>query len=331
MFESLKPSEFRAEPSASGVSAGAPWPLEHRWLASSPADLVAPVQSGHRRARLAIAALAAVLVHGAAFAALYVATLNEIERLGAGGVELEAVSVEMISQSDIAPARASERIDEVPPAASGRTAPAPAPAALPADQASAEAAAATPPPVLAVEAPALITVDLSLAPAKRVGVGDANSTAELQDSRLRAPMRRDETLEPPDSAKPLAAAHAEPIADGAAGSAGGAPVTTASVAAGTSAPAVSPGAARQYAKSVAEALGRTTPEPGTLGGVRGTVKLAFAIAPDGRLEALRVVRSSGTAKIDATAIEAVKAARFPPPPPGLSLAQRSYEIPYVFR
>ncbi len=106
---------------------------------------------------------------------------------------------------------------------------------------------------------------------------------------------------------------------------------TASVSAGASAPAVSPGAVRHYAKAVAEALSRTKPKPGAPGSVRGTVRLAFAVAPDGRLEEVRIVHSSGAPRIDSIAIEAVKAARFPPPPPGMTLAQRSYEIPYVFR
>ena len=229
MFESLRPSEFRTEPSVGDASVGAPWPLEHRWLVSSPAVPVAPARSGLGRAGLVPAASAAVLAHGAA--------LTEIERLGAGGVELEAVSVEMLPRSDLAPGRANERIDEVPPSASGVVATVPASAAPAVDERASEAAAASMPPILAVGAPARITVDLSLAPTKSAGPSDSDRTAALNETIAPAPASAAEKHERRKTATLRPAAQADPIVDGAPGSAGGAPLTTASVAAGTSAPA----------------------------------------------------------------------------------------------
>lgn len=59
-------------------------------------------------------------------------------------------------------------------------------------------------------------------------------------------------------------------------------------------------------------------------GRRGTAVVAFTIAPNGRLAAVSIAKSSGHAELDRAALRVVqRAAPFPPPPQG---ARRSYSI-----
>lgn len=92
--------------------------------------------------------------------------------------------------------------------------------------------------------------------------------------------------------------------------------------------AASAGAVREYARYVSQALSKSKPRGA--GGL-GTVKVKFTIAADGGLASLEIAKSSGSAKLDTTALEAVRRAKFPLPPPGMTLAQLTYEVPYYFR
>lgn len=94
-------------------------------------------------------------------------------------------------------------------------------------------------------------------------------------------------------------------------------------------PAVaSPGVLRDYAGRVQTALDRTKPK-GT--GLRGTVRLSFAVGPDGKIEFVRMLKSSGNPALDQAAIAAIHRATVPKPPASLSAAQRVFELPYRFR
>jgi TonB family protein len=92
--------------------------------------------------------------------------------------------------------------------------------------------------------------------------------------------------------------------------------------------AASPGAMREYARYVAQALAKARPR-GT--GTFGTVKVRLVISPTGRLASVEIVRSSGNARLDEMVIAAVQRAALPPPPPGLTMSQLTYEVPYHFR
>jgi protein TonB len=89
------------------------------------------------------------------------------------------------------------------------------------------------------------------------------------------------------------------------------------------------GEVQAYARSVAQALGRT--EPKAAAAASGTVLVVFTIAADGNLEAVGVQQSSGNARLDERAMDAVRRARFAAPPAGLVLAERSFRIRYQFR
>jgi TonB family protein len=99
----------------------------------------------------------------------------------------------------------------------------------------------------------------------------------------------------------------------------------------TTAPGVaiaSAGDVRRYASSLAEALGRAKPR-GI--GIRGTVRLRFAVAPDGSLESLSVLQSSGSQRLDQVAVDALRRAALPAPPGHMTALQRTFELPYRFR
>jgi protein TonB len=103
---------------------------------------------------------------------------------------------------------------------------------------------------------------------------------------------------------------------------------TASDARASAPAAASPGAMREYARYVAQALAKTKPK-GT-GGL-GTVRVKFVIGGDGGLAAVEVAKSSGSPKLDDMALGAVRRTKFLTPPAGMTTAQLTYEVPYNFR
>ena len=94
-------------------------------------------------------------------------------------------------------------------------------------------------------------------------------------------------------------------------------------------PEVMAGVAQAYASSIFNALARNKPTPRA--GATGIVRVSFTVASTGEAAEVRVARSSGKSLLDAAAVDSVKSARFPSPPGGLTSAQLTYEIPYIFR
>jgi periplasmic protein TonB len=92
--------------------------------------------------------------------------------------------------------------------------------------------------------------------------------------------------------------------------------------------AASAGAVREYARYISQALAKSRPK-GT--GAHGTVRIRLAISPTGGLASVEIIRSSGNRRLDETAIAAVHQAALPPPPPGMTMSQLTYEVPYHFR
>ena len=90
----------------------------------------------------------------------------------------------------------------------------------------------------------------------------------------------------------------------------------------------SKGALRIFARRIARALARSRPR--RVSG-RGTVLIAFTVSRGGGIASVRVQTSSGNARIDRAAIQAVRRARLPRPPKDATRKQRSFVIPYYFR
>lgn len=90
----------------------------------------------------------------------------------------------------------------------------------------------------------------------------------------------------------------------------------------------SPGELARYALAIRLALGRARPAHI---GSRGKVVVWFRLSAGGSIEAVDIVRSSGSPRLDEIAIAAVRAASFPSPPSGSTQAQRTYSVPFEFR
>jgi periplasmic protein TonB len=89
------------------------------------------------------------------------------------------------------------------------------------------------------------------------------------------------------------------------------------------------GNALSYAASIRAQVERNKPSGN---GLRGTVRVSFGIKTNGELDYVRLSDSSGSAALDAAAIEAVRhAAPFGEPPSDLSPTQLAFVIPFDFR
>jgi TonB family protein len=92
--------------------------------------------------------------------------------------------------------------------------------------------------------------------------------------------------------------------------------------------AASAGVVREYAHNVAETLRKARPKGA---GALGTVRVKFSIELDGSVTSVEVAKSSGNGKLDELAVAAVRRTKFRTPPQGLTSAERFYELPYYFR
>jgi len=90
----------------------------------------------------------------------------------------------------------------------------------------------------------------------------------------------------------------------------------------------STGEVQVYGREVSVALARSLPKAK---GQKGKVTLAFVLDLSGRIARLDVVSPSGNVRLDEAAMDAVRKAVFPPPPPDMSETQRTYVIPFRFR
>jgi protein TonB len=81
-------------------------------------------------------------------------------------------------------------------------------------------------------------------------------------------------------------------------------------------------------RRIQEAL--TYPSAARRRGMSGTVHLDIAIEPTGRIGDVRVVRSSSHELLDAAALEAVRALRQVPFPPGVRPRPVRVRLPVVF-
>jgi TonB family protein len=125
-------------------------------------------------------------------------------------------------------------------------------------------------------------------------------------------------------------AQPKPKQQAAAPAAGGAEAqsTTASNAAASAPAAASAGVVREYAHNVAQTLRKARPKGA---GALGTVRVKFSIELDGSVTSVEVAKSSGNGKLDELAVAAVRRTKFRTPPEGLTSAERFYELPYYFR
>lgn len=259
--------------------------------------------------------------------------------VGSGGIALDAVSVEVEvlpatalesrTPAPAAVASAAAQIDttEGTSAAEAAMAPPPAPAPVPPTNAAPaprqvvlEVRPETPDPD-ALSLPAAETKPEP--PPQTVTETTEPAPREADAERIEAAPRPQPQVESALPAERQAAAG--PPAGGAAARGAAADRNAA-----TGAAAARAGHVTAYARSIVSALARTAPRSAGSAG-KGTVVVRFAVAEDGGLDDIEVQQSSGRPRLDAMAVAAVRATRFPAAPPGMSLADRTYVVPYHFR
>ena len=96
-------------------------------------------------------------------------------------------------------------------------------------------------------------------------------------------------------------------------------------------PASESAAAASWQRSLVARLARLQQYPPQARGVQGVVSLAFNIDRHGNLVSSRIVKSSGSALLDAAALDLIKrAAPFPPPPAEIADSELSFVVPIRF-
>lgn len=281
--------------------------------------------AGHAPATLSLGL--ALLVHAALAAAL---VSRPADPIGARGTDVKAVSVEVA----IVSASALESRAQAAQAAPTST------ASVDLNEGNAPAAAA----------PGVMATDTEVLPPWSAADGAPLETlmappAEAHDSaspqEATAPRRMEDTettAAPADTGRrkvdraPTSQSQPPTSTASRAEDAGGASSRGTSGAAHDrrAAAAASPGAIRAFTRGVVEALGKSRPKAAN-GRSRGTAIVAFAVAEGGGLEFVRITQSSGHGTLDDAALSAVQGASFPTPPSGMTLGERTYEVPYHFR
>lgn len=94
-------------------------------------------------------------------------------------------------------------------------------------------------------------------------------------------------------------------------------------------PAARAGLRNEYQIELFKAL--IASQPRRPDGARGEVKVSFRVQRSGEIGEVNVVRSSGNARLDEAVVAAVRVARARPPPPGLDDAALWFEVPYTFK
>ncbi len=234
--------------------------------------------------------------------------------LGGGGLELEAVNVEIV------PASALESVTARPSAdAAGAGQPT---ARAPGLEATVEqAAASAPPPPKPQEKAneALLTPDPQPTPDAEFAAADVVKP-ELKLEPKIEPHQQHEPSVTPEAALARAQPAREP--GGTASRADRDSVDQAGSA------RASPGQLARYAVEVRMALGKTRPRHS---GGRGRVQIAFALDDSGKIRFAQIARPSGSDRLDHASLAAIRSTSFPRPPAGMTDGQRTFLVPFEFK
>lgn len=280
--------------------------------------LIPAVEQGPHRFGFAAALALAAAVHAAPL--VWMATRLPDGTPGAGGASLEAISIDMIDAAALEAMRAK-------PDVHGGSAEGGAEEAAAASLAREEVAAAAPPPAEAV--PPDTREEAQLRPTE-TDAPELAAAETISETPAVQPKPRDHAPEVPPAPMADAGAAAATPREAQASSAAAAPSALAAEdrAASEGAAAASAGDSARYAVEVRLALGRVRPRHS---GTRGRLTVEFALSETGSLVSVGIAGSSGVPALDDAALRAVRAARFPAPPPSLTAAQRRYVVPFEFR
>ena len=282
---------------------------------------VLPVLPNQMRAgrRFASAAALSLALH-AAIVALAVAHWGPTLR-GGGGQQLGAMIIEIVDatavDSVVTAAEAGTTGAGALAQIEGQSPTLPTPAANAAAQPVAKSAADGLPPVEGPAPDAMATSKPDHAPQERTTEDAVTETVRGEPARGAAP--------PNMTAPPVIAG-------------GSTSVAMAETSAQPSAAAASPGDIERYRNDVRQALGRQPPRRGLAHGAlkqsRGrtaTVVIGFGVSDQGDVENAQLLEPSLNPELNALLLTWINAAALPPPPVGLSAADRRFSLPLTIR
>lgn len=250
--------------------------------------------------------------------------------VGAGGEELEAIAVDIVSAKALESRVSGNESAPAPPedvdhSAPGATASEASAATLDQKPSEPEAEAQTSSPKPDLVIPEAKVEEPPPEPAE-VALAIADKLPENPTDREPEPEEKQEPETEPEAAAPSRPSEASEASDEGGVAARGMDMVESP---GQQAAAASAGVANEYAKAIIETLARRKPR--ATAGVRGTVRISFTVGQSGEVREARIARSSGQKVLDEAALSAVRGAKFPAPPPTLANGNLSYEVPYIFR
>jgi protein TonB len=250
--------------------------------------------------------------------------------VGAGGQELEAIAIEIVSAKALESRVSGNESTPAPPERVDHSVPGSTPSEASVAtldqkpiQSEAETQSPGPKPDLIIpeakpEEPPPEPAEIALAVADKAPDHPIPQEPEPEDKQ--------QPESQPEAADPSRASEASEASDEGGSAARGIDAIDTS---GQQAAAASAGIANEYAKTIIETLARRKPR--AIAGVRGTVRISFTVGQSGEVREARISRSSGQKVLDEAALSAVRSAKFPVPPPALANGNLSYEVPYIFR
>jgi TonB family protein len=240
------------------------------------------------------ALIASLLLHAALLA--WVVLYFTAKPYGAGGIQLEGIAIELTSST------ALDSLIKAAQPAGGDT-------AAPSESAGQPTSQHSPQPALAPSLEASTTPVIITAPVAETVMPETppDPKAVTDDKPHIA------------STPPAQAAFSPPTETGGSTSEAAIPSANSSASAGAAL-----GEAQRYALDVRRVLSRNRPKANW---PSGSLNLAFTISDRGDVSKAEVLKPSGNTQLDQRALAWIGAARFPLPPAGLTLAQRTYAIP----
>ncbi|MEY4872087.1 MAG: hypothetical protein RLZZ563_1417 [Pseudomonadota bacterium] len=278
-----------------------------------------------RAVEFAVAGIAAFGLHLAAFAALGSSVPAGVDSAGAGGTDLVSLAPSDATLSDLI-----ERW-ETPPSLTVPPLPEPPPQIADTPPQITE----TPPPLLDMP-PAPEMPPVAMADALPQVAAPPKPPEPPAEPAKKAPAP---APEPAPEPKPEPAARPKPapqpaqpaqLAEGSGNT--GAAGTNGTAQAATQSEAETADLRAGWGADIRARIERRKSYPRDGDGAAGTVKLRLTVGSDGRLAAVQIVASSGSAALDAAAVKAVqRAGRFPKAPRGLGQGQVTFTLPISFK
>lgn len=288
-------AESPASPAAAHAEEGTPAKAEPAALTAADLSSVTPATSG--RNFFVAGLVASALLHAGVL--VYLQSDNA-EEIGPGGIQLEAISVDLVPLTslrsgvpDQAPALGNDAADQDQ---------------IDKTEAARREVTDTPPPEGLIK-PTEGTSELAAAEVIKPDPIHEHRQEDADKETPEKPIEPSTSNDERGRAKETREARDATVK-------GGAPV------------AATPGQISRYALSIQQTLNRNPPRHL---GTRGRAVVEFGLTATGSVRFAHIARSSGTKLLDDAVLAVIRKIQFPPPPGSMTDRQRSYTAPVEFR